>query len=95
MKLSFLLNLMFLLVCMNSDELTGFDLSHNGYWIDGKTYQKPQSAKECASSCLHDCVAIATSPSECSHYKDKNDVIDGNDRYDSNFKAYIKCAGSF
>ena len=79
---------------MNSDELMGFDLSHNGYWFHGKIYQGPKTALECALSCLQDCVAIDTSPSECSHYKDKNDVINTNDRYDSTRKAYIKCAGS-
>ena len=98
LELSNMLNLMLLLVCMNSDELTGFDLSHNGYWSHGRTYQGPKSAMECALSCLQDCVAFettATSAHNCFHYKNRNDVINANARYDSAIKAYIKCAGRF
>ena len=95
MQLYILLNLMFLLVCMNSDELTGFDLSHNGYWFHGKTYQGTKTVMECALSCLQDCVAIDATPSKCSHYKNKTDLVNANVRYDSGLKAYIKCAGTF
>ena len=97
MELSILLNLILLLVGMNSDELTGFDLSHNGYWSQGRTYQGSKVAMECALSCLQDCVAFETTSStlarNCFHYKNEKDVINANVRYDSALKAYIKCAG--
>ena len=98
MELSNPLNLMFSLVCMNSDELTGFDLSHNGYWSHGRTSKGSKNVKECALSCLQDCVAFetsATSAHSCFHYQNRNDTINANARYDSAIKAYIKCAGRF
>ena len=87
--------MMFLLVCMNSDGLEGFDLSHNGYWLQGRTYVGSKTKMECANTCLLDCVAIDTSANTCYHYMDGKDVVSTNDRYDSVFKAYIKCTGAY
>ena len=80
---------------MNSDGLMGFDLSHNGYWSNGRTKQGYKTRVDCANNCLQDCVASDTSAHECFHYKENNDVASTNDRYDSNFKAYFKCLGIY
>ena len=84
-----------LLVCMNSDGLLGFDLSHSGHWVLRGSYEGSKTVMECARTCKLDCVAINTMANICYHYQNKGDIVSSNERYVSDAKAYIKCLGSY
>ena len=84
-----------LLVCLNSDGLFGFDLSHSGHWVTTEyTYEGSKTLMECARTCKLDCVAIHTKDNICYHYRRKVDIVSSSERYVSDAKAYIKCKGS-
>ena len=87
--------------CSNSDGLTGFDYSHDGYWSIGHELQGSKTKVECADTCIHDCFGIHTYDitstnslhKTCYHYKDRANLVKPNMIFDSNAKAYVKCSG--
>ena len=86
---------MFILACQNSDGLTQFTWSHEGYWqSDMAGHAKKDTIFECAETCLEDdeCVAISYYPGsqECHYW---NDIDGSNTIKRSEFKAYIRCSG--
>jgi len=80
--------------CANSDGLTGFYYSHDGYWSKGFEYQGYKTKVECADTCIHDCVGfnmvLYRSIGLCYHYKNRDDLVSANMRV-SRAKAYVKC----
>ena len=89
------LNLKLVLECKNSDGLTGFNFSHDGYWNACEFFGET-TPLECAKACTQGCVAIDTGPTGrydplCYHYKNKEDITDANKVIFYGFKAYIKC----
>ena len=85
------------IVCSDSNGLTGFNYSHDGYWT-GYTDKGTKTAKECASSCTQDCFGIdtaaGTSTGRCYHYSNTASLTTANQVSSSSYKAYIKCSGS-
>ena len=81
--------------CDDSDGLTGFYYSHDGYWNRGYEHQGSITKKECANTCLQDCFGIITDASNnaCYHYSDRANLVSANVRNSSTFKAYVKCSG--
>ena len=95
------MNIKLFLECNNSDGLTGFDYSHDGWWyasgmlpVDGA-----RTSLECANACMQGCFAIDTDATAsiaktCFHYTNKEELTDDNKRPSfagEHFKAYIKC----
>ena len=83
--------------CANSDGLTGFYYSHDGYWSIGYESQGSKTKVECADTCIHDCFGIntyaTTSTGACYHYKDRDNLVTANMKFRSYTKAYVKCSG--
>ena len=83
--------------CMNSNGVTGFDYSHNGYWSTGYSHKGYNTKAECAALCLGEtsCVAINTyglsSAGSCYTYNNVASLIDTNKRTYSRTEAYVKC----
>ena len=84
------LNIKLVLECKNSDGLTGFNFSHDGYW-NACVFFGETTPLECAKACTQGCVAIDTGHHLCYHYKNKEDITDANKVIFYGFKAYIKC----
>ena len=87
---------MFVLGCRNSDGLSQFTWSHDGYWQTSKAIGigKTGTSFECAEACLKDddCVAMNyySVSQYCFHYTDVNSA---DIRQQSDGKAYIRCPG--
>ena len=80
--------------CTNSDGLTGFYYSHDGYWDPGFEFQGSISKLECANTCMHDCFGLAfMSTGACYHYSYRADLVVANVKLDPRLKAYVKCSG--
>ena len=100
-------NIMIFVVCPNSDGLSKFAWSHNGFWKPGGSLMgHKNTALKCAEPCLEDpkCVAInyhhsGDSPQACYHYHDRTTLKYPNQMETkftkSHMKAYIKCRGSY
>ena len=88
------INVKLFIECANSDGLTGFYYSHDGYWSRGYEYQGSKTKVECADTCIHDCVGfnmvLYRSIGLCYHYKNRDDLVSANMRV-SRAKAYVKC----
>ena len=92
--------------CPNSDGLSKFAWSHDGFWTPGGTLNGfKKSASKCAEACVKDnaCVAInyhhsGTSPKACNHYYDRTSLNDRNQKNNEftkpYMKSYIKCQGT-
>ena len=87
--------------CDDSDGLTGFHYSHDGYWNSlASTYEGIISKMECANTCMSkgSCVAISTyataSNGHCLHYSNRADLVSSNELIDVLAKSYIKCLGT-
>ena len=84
--------------CEDSDGLTGFHYSHDGYWAVGYMYSGKKTLIECASTCMQDCFGIcAYEPFNydrvyCYHYSNVVELVSANVRPNSGYKAYIKCS---
>merc|ERR1711997_888812 len=50
--------------CPNSDGLTGFYHTHDGYWTKDHTLQGSKTKMECANTCTQNCVAFNTYATE-------------------------------
>ena len=90
-------NVKLFIECANSDGLTGFYYSHDGYWSKGYEYQGYKTKVECAETCINDCVgfhssAANTSTGICYHYKDRVNLVSAN-MGASAAKAYVRCLG--
>ena len=91
------------LACPNSDGLSNFMWSHNGYWgLGGTLVGKNYTVAECAEACIaHDkCIAFSYNSQQgkmknhCYHYYDKNYLNDENMNTRAHIKAYIRCQGT-
>ena len=84
----------------NSDGLTGFYYSHDGWWNGGSTNEGYMTKVECANTCMGraSCVAINTyatsSTGDCWHYSNRSDLVSRNEMINLSTKAYIKCLGT-
>ena len=87
-----------ILECQDSDGLTGFYYSHDGYWTEGSTFKGSKTKMECVNTCTQNCVAINTyatsSNGDCYHYSNRTVLISANERQWDGSKAYIKCLGN-
>ena len=96
-----ILNTIIFVACENSDGLTGFYYSHDGYWSPGVHTSKGRKTKmECEDTCMGkgSCVAFntyanATSTGGCYHFSNRADLISSNELPNKG-KAYIKCLGT-
>ena len=81
------------LECKDSDGLTGFNYSHDGYWKTGYHFFEETTPLECANACMEECVAIDSrvGGGACFHYKNKEDITDANKVLHDGIRAYIKC----
>ena len=94
--------ILFVASCENSDGLTGFYYSHDGYWFlpGGSTNEGDMTKVECANTCIKraSCVAINTyataSTGRCYHYSNRADFFSSSEWIDPSTKAYIKCLGT-
>ena len=92
------------IACEDSDRLTGFYYSHNGFWNVARTSKGSKTRIECKNTCTEDCVAFHTYANNwyytsadhtgnCYHYSDRSDLISATEVISSMAKAYIKCSG--
>ena len=89
--------------CDDSDGLTGFYYSHDGYWTGGNEIQGSKTKVECANTCMHDCFGFHTygtahgtaSTGSCYHYSNRAILVSANMKSFSNTKAYVKCSGRY
>ena len=96
----------FISACRNSDGLSQFNWSHDGYWHEaGASFMgKKDTVSECAEACIQDdkCVAFnhhwnGARRKDCVHYQNIDKIIDDN-KIVSEFsvsvsRAYIRCQG--
>ena len=89
------INVKLFIECANSDGLTGFYYSHDGFWIKGIEHQGYKTKVECADTCIHDCVGFVSAAGICYHYKDRDDLVSVNIRHTAYaaYAAYVKCLG--
>merc|ERR1711874_150417 len=67
--------------CPNSDGLTGFYYTHDGYWTKDHTFEGTKTKMECVNSCTQNCVAINTyDDGDCYHYRNRASLINANER---------------
>lgn len=92
--------ILFVASCENSDGLTGFYYSHDGFWNGGATKEGYMTKVECARTCMGraSCVAINTYAysfkGNCYHYSNRDDLVSSNEVIELSTKAYIKCLGT-
>merc|ERR1711936_1562479 len=85
--------------CPNSDGLTGFYHTHDGYWTKDHTFEGTKTKMECANSCTQNCVAINTyatssKKGDCYRYTNRTGLVTANERQWDGTRAYIKCLGN-
>ena len=100
-----LINVCFLIACLNSDGLSNFEFSHDGFWHgqmpDMSRVGKRNRVSKCAEDCNKDktCVAInyyhsGNLEKECYHYHKSSLIKISNKKEKMGSKAYIRCQGS-
>ena len=86
-------NLIFL-GCLNSDRLTGYEFSHEGYWQRDIFKGKTNGAKKCADECDKDnqCIAFVyrSDDTKCYVYHSL-----GVNTMGTGIRAYLKCSGMY
>ena len=86
-----------IIVCEDSDGLTGFYFSHVGQWTGPRKNMGSKTKTECANTCNLGCVAIHTlatnSTGSCYHYNIRGNLVSANEEIHPEAKAYIKCSG--
>ena len=83
-----------LLGCMNSNGLTGYEFSHEGYWQRDIFNGKTNGAKKCADECDKDnqCIAFVyrSDDTKCYVYHSL-----GVNTVGTGIRAYLKCSGTY
>jgi len=65
--------------CPNSDGLTGFYHTHDGYWTKDHTLQGSKTKMECANTCTQNCVAFNTYATEEQEQEGEEEEEDDDD----------------
>ena len=99
MKKIYIIQYYIILECKKTEDLPGFNYSHDGYWKGNYTSNGMKTILECANACGQGCFAIDTEAwsddaQPCYHHNNKDDLTDANKMWNSgseSFRSYIKC----